>query len=545
MPGSAGDSSATPGSVVGEAGSSADRPLSPAEDWSTLAGAAFHSIAEGTDDAIVCCTKEGRIFTWNGGARYLFGYGAGEAIGLQFVTLVAPGEVPATAGFLLRAAGGYSGRRDTIILRKDGRTAQASLTLSPIRAHDRDPAVAICSIVRDISSERQTPRELMRSRDRLRLLAAHVEDLREQERTRLAREIHDELGQMLTVLRMDIEVAAALVKDGSPAKSIIHRLDLATKHLQRSISAAKKVSADLRPGVLDHVGLAAALDWQGREFESRSGITCSIPELPAGIPLEPARATAVFRIFQEILSNVARHSGATHVAFDVQMDRGELVLEVRDNGHGITEARLEDFGSLGIFGMREKASLLGGAVEFASRLEKGTTVTLRVPFREPASDAVQEPSPQPCCETPEEGASIRPVRILIVDDHTIFRQGLIEYLRDRLKATCGEAETAEAAEDLIRTHPWDLVVLDISMHGKSGLALLRELRAGGSQVPILVVSTHSDEHYGPVVLQSGGNGYVCKSQPTEDLVAGIREVLAGGSCFSEAVLRAGKASSSQ
>lgn len=544
MPRSAGNSNARPGPVEGEAGSCAERPLSAADDWSSLAGAAFRSITEGTDDAVVCCTKEGRILTWNGGARRLFGYSAGEAVGLQFVTLVAPKEVAATCDFLLRAAEGRGGRRDTVVLQKDGWTVEASLTLSPIRKHDRGPAVAICSIVRDVSAGKQAHLELTTSRDRLRLLAAHVEDLREQERTRLAREIHDELSQMLTVLRMEIEAAAELVKNGSPTTSIIHRLDLATKHLQRSISAAKKISADLRPGVLDHLGLAAALEWQGREFESRTGITCSIPELPVDIPIEPARATAIFRIFQGILTNVALHSGAAQVAVDVHTESGELVLEVRDNGHGIPEGKLEDFGSLGIFGMREKASLLGGAVEFVSRPEKGTKVTLRVPFTR-VRDAIQEPVQQPGRETSEEGTSIRPVRILIVDDHTIFRQGLKEYLGERLEATCEEAGTAEAAEDLIRTHPWNLVILDISMPGKSGLELLQELRAEGSQVPVLVVSTHSDEHYRKIVLKSGGNGYVCKSQPTEDLVAGIRKVLAGGSCFSEVVLRVERASSSE
>lgn len=506
--------------------------------------AVLRFIMEGTDDAIVCCTREGKILTWNRGAEELFGYSAGEAVGKQFVCLMAPDGVEAAAGLLIAAAEGYGGRRDAVVLCKGARTIEASLTLQPILTPGRE-TVAVCSILRNNSAEREKERDLTASRDRLRLLAARVEDLREQERSRVAREIHDELGQMLMVLRMDIELAVAQVTEGAPAAGILHRLAQATQHLQRSVSAAKKVSAELHPAVLDHVGLTAAMEMEGRDFKSRTGIACSIPESPAELPLEPARATAVFRIFQEILTNVERHSGASHVAVHIRMDDTDLVLKVRDNGQGFAAAELEDSGSLGLCWMRERASALGGVVEFGGGPGQGTTVTLRVPFNSPVTSPIQDLVDPAHDHGTTDQTSTHPVRILLIDDHTIFRKGLKECLRGRLEATYGEAETVEAAEAAIRSQPWDLIVLDIAMPGKSGLVLLRELRAAGSQVPVIVVSTHAEEQYGPIALKSGGNGYVCKSQPTDDLVAGIQAVLAGGSCFSAVTLRAGGASPSE
>jgi signal transduction histidine kinase len=235
----------------------------------------------------------------------------------------------------------------------------------------------------------QAEKELIASREQLRQLTAHVECAREQERIRIAREIHDELGQILTVLKMDLEAVEARYRASTPRpiRDITRRVTSMLKNLDLMINTVRRISSELRPGILDHLGLAAAIEWQLQDTEARTGIRCRAIGLPEQLPLDDRQSTAVFRIFQEMVTNVVRHAGAATIKVLMQMEAGRLMLQVSDDGCGFDPFRLGDPDALGLLGMRERALLLRGCVQLESQPGKGTTVTLQIPIPAPQQAA--------------------------------------------------------------------------------------------------------------------------------------------------------------
>ena len=218
---------------------------------------------------------------------------------------------------------------------------------------------------------------LKASREQLRNLAAYLQSVREQERTRIAREIHDDLGQALTILKMDLSwlkkrLHPGQAEDGSKIEAMFQTIDGALKTLHA-------VSAELRPVILDDFGLSAAIEWQAEEFQHRTGIACRVDVREAQADPDRELATALFRIFQETLTNIIRHAGATQV--DVRLKAGDegWVLEVADNGRGIKADEISHPRSFGLIGMRERLWPWNGTVAFARRNTGGTRVSVRVP----------------------------------------------------------------------------------------------------------------------------------------------------------------------
>ena len=228
----------------------------------------------------------------------------------------------------------------------------------------------------ELAERSLTEQRLRASEENLRALAAHLQSVREEERIHIAREIHDELGQMLTGLKFDI---AALAKGCSDADTIRRSQGLGLS-IDKIINSVRRISSGLRPEVLDEIGLSAAIEWQAREFSRRTGIRCLV-DVEAGFR-DPDRnkSTAIFRIFQELLTNVARHANATRVS--VKLTDGETIrLRVEDNGRGIDPKILEHSRSLGLMGLRERALALGGTIEFDGVAGQGTTVNVAIPNR--------------------------------------------------------------------------------------------------------------------------------------------------------------------
>jgi signal transduction histidine kinase len=235
---------------------------------------------------------------------------------------------------------------------------------------------AICLIASDLSETKRAEKELRASSEQSRNLAAHLLSVREEERTRISREVHDELGQSLTAVKMDLAwLAGRLPQNNAPMLKRIHT----TRQLADSlIQSIRRISTELRPAVLD-LGLAEAVEWQIQEFQSRSGIQCKIRLLTREVVASNA-STAMFRIFQETLTNIARHAKATRAEVVLQKQRDRLVLLIRDNGRGFDQADPVLSQSLGLMGMRERAIILGGQVNISSAPGKGTTVTAWIPF---------------------------------------------------------------------------------------------------------------------------------------------------------------------
>ncbi len=211
--------------------------------------------------------------------------------------------------------------------------------------------------------------------EQLRALSAHVESAREEERTSAAREIHDELGQALTALKMDLAwIARRAAGDGIAAK-----LDAMSRMTDEVIDSVRRISAGLRPGVLDDLGLIAAIEWQSQQFEERTGTTCIVrAEGCEGVDFDRHLSTQGVRIFQEALTNVARHADATHVEVALRCTDGRVRLEVKDNGRGIPEEAIARPSSLGLLGARERARRLGG--EVVLRAGEGTLFAIEVPL---------------------------------------------------------------------------------------------------------------------------------------------------------------------
>jgi signal transduction histidine kinase len=206
--------------------------------------------------------------------------------------------------------------------------------------------------------------------------------MREEERTRISREIHDELGQMLTGIKMDLRwMEHRLDEFGEDRRvnPILDKLVVTTELTDATIKTVQRMAAELRPGMLDKLGLPMTLQYEAGRFEKRTGIACRLVVPCEALPLRLEAATAFFRIFQEALTNVTRHAKATAVEAELQAEADGCRLEIRDNGQGMAGVDLTNLKSLGLLGMQERASMLGGGVSFAPRPGGGTVVTVRLP----------------------------------------------------------------------------------------------------------------------------------------------------------------------
>ncbi len=248
----------------------------------------------------------------------------------------------------------------------------------PTKRLTRDGKRILFHMITDITDRKQAEEQLRASREQLRSLSVHLESVREEERKNIARKIHDELGQTLTALKIDLSwLTKRLPKEPEllpeKAKSMYELLDMA-------IQTVKRISAEVRPGVLDDLGIAAALEWQAAEFEKLTEIKCEFLSNPKDIVLEPDRSTAIFRIFQEALTNIVRHANATKIKTSLREEAGKIVLRIRDNGQGIEKKQISDPKAFGLISMRERARSWGGEIRISGAPGKGTTVAVSLPL---------------------------------------------------------------------------------------------------------------------------------------------------------------------
>jgi PAS domain S-box-containing protein len=237
----------------------------------------------------------------------------------------------------------------------------------------------------DITALKRAEKELSESHGQLRALAGRLHEVREEESTTIAREIHDELGQVLAVLKWElssVEGKLGAVLDAGGRLQLRDKIIDMTRRVDDTIRTVKRISSQLRPVMLDELGLAGAIAWYVREFRSRTGIHCEIDQSgidKGGLTLDAQRSTAAFRIFQEILTNVLRHAEAGHVRIDLRREDDVVTLEVQDDGKGMPPGVDAQRTGLGILGMRERAQVFGGEVSFGSESGKGTRVRVVIP----------------------------------------------------------------------------------------------------------------------------------------------------------------------
>ncbi|HEV2455744.1 MAG TPA: histidine kinase, partial [Verrucomicrobiae bacterium] len=224
---------------------------------------------------------------------------------------------------------------------------------------------------------RRAEEQLRQSHQQLRALSVHLQHVREEERIHIAREVHDELGQALTGLKLQLAWLCGRLPKG--LKPLHEKTKNMSAGIDETIQAVRRIATELRPGVLDNAGLVAALEWQAQQFEKQTGIQCRVKPAVRETLWDQDLNTAFFRIFQETLTNVIRHAQATKVEVRFAEMGGSLILMVKDNGRGISEAEIHNTRSIGLLGMRERAALMRGEVRLHGESGKGTTVTVRIP----------------------------------------------------------------------------------------------------------------------------------------------------------------------
>ena len=232
---------------------------------------------------------------------------------------------------------------------------------------------------RDITERKKAEEEIILKKNQLRALSNHLQFIREEERTSIAREIHDELGQQITSLKMDIDWI--MHTQNNPDKATTLKLQKMLQLSDRLITTIRKISSDLRPAIIDDLGIIAALEWMCDDFSEKTGISCLFTSTIKERKFESNFSITIYRILQESLTNVMRHARAKLVTVSVSEDETELFLEVIDNGKGIQLENTRKVKTLGILGMKERAALLGGELSIAGKKNKGTHIKLRLPFK--------------------------------------------------------------------------------------------------------------------------------------------------------------------
>lgn len=236
---------------------------------------------------------------------------------------------------------------------------------------------AIEAIFTDITERKLYENKLEETTNKLRALSNYQQKIREDERLSISREIHDQFGQDLTVLKMDLAILAKKEKNKSDLYEELIRIN---GNIDQIINKVRKIATELRPDILDKLGLTEAIEWHAGEFEKRSKIKCNTSLIEEEFSLNPEKSISIFRIFQETLTNAARHSGATEINVSLNFLNGWLILTINDNGRGITQNEIEKNTSLGLLGMKERALLLGGILDIRGDKNKGTKVEIKIPL---------------------------------------------------------------------------------------------------------------------------------------------------------------------
>ncbi|MEO8599329.1 MAG: PAS domain S-box protein [bacterium] len=342
--------------------------------------AQVHKIVEAAPDPILLIGKDGIIAFANGAAQATFGYTPEELTGMNVDDLVPSHSHSSHARYrksfeTKRTQHPNDLNRPLTAVYKDGTEFPVEISLSPI-SMDGQPVV-IASI-RDITERRRAAELQQQSFIQLRRLSDHQEKIKEEERKRIAQDIHDDLGQNLLALKMDVDTL--YMRTANRHSKLHQRVSLAINNINATIKSVKSIMNDLRPDALE-LGLYPAVEWQVKQFERRNGIACKLVTIAQKIEfgLNTAQTAAIFRILQESLANIARHSQATKVGITLSQDEDGFLMEVKDNGKGLQPGDRRKANSFGLMGIRERIHALGGELVIASNPGNGTVLSISLP----------------------------------------------------------------------------------------------------------------------------------------------------------------------
>jgi PAS domain S-box-containing protein len=336
-------------------------------------------IVHSASDAILSIDEHAVILFANPAAAHMFASSVAAMQGSALARFIQAADPRAgTPCEYFSAAGGRAGRRATDYavtgIRGNGQLFPIEGSISTTR-HDGRQVHTV--ILRDVSERQQVQQKLARSHDQLRQLSAALQTIREEERTHIARELHDDLGQLLASLRMDLTLLQQYTPVPEPGQRLVAGME---NNLLMAIASLRRIATNLRPRALDEGGLYFALQGLRDDFIERHGIACTLLAEEAALCLDDESSTAIFRIVQEGLTNIARHAGATRVVLRLDRRDGELLLSIRDDGRGIRDQDMEKKEALGLVGMRERVWNMHGCITIGSDDEPGTRIDIALPL---------------------------------------------------------------------------------------------------------------------------------------------------------------------
>jgi PAS domain S-box-containing protein len=352
-----------------------------------IATAEQAALLELTQDSVFVIDIEGKVLFWSRGAEAMLGYSKSMAVGAISQVLLRtefPQPMDEIRAELMRL-GHWEG--DLIITALDGRRIVVSSRWA-LQWAKRDEAPRVLVINSDITERKRGEESLILQREQLRALAERLQLVREEDRKQVARDLHDQIGQILTAIKMDMMWMTRHLPESET--DVLARIKESIQLLNDGVKTVRAICSGLRPGVLDDLGLAAAIEWQASDFAARNDIPCQVSVPPVDLHLDGDRATATFRIFQECLTNIIRHAQAKSVRIALYQQEESILLIVEDDGIGFHESGLSNaLGSLGLLGMKERAQFCGGDVDISTSPGNGTTVTVRVPVDIPRAERTE------------------------------------------------------------------------------------------------------------------------------------------------------------
>jgi two-component system, NarL family, sensor kinase len=507
----------------------------------TLQGAEhpYRILVETIDEGAATLSDDGTVLYSNRSFAAIFDVPLEKFIGAPIESFVS-GEDLQDLRALLKDARTGSARGEIRLRTVDGKARTIRLTLSTNRQLGVE---AICAVATELTELVETNEALRVTETSLRQLSARLLQLQDEERRRIARDLHDVTGQKIAILSMSLDRLGRLV--GSKGAEVAETLDESREVVRKIGEEIRTLSYLLHPPLLDESGLASAVRWYAEGFQKRSGISLTV-NIPPGLGrLSTEVETALFRVVQESLTNVHRYSGSPNAEIKIFAEDGQVHLEVVDHGRGIeagvAPVIIDGIASLGVGipGMRERLRQLGGQLEVDFG-RNGTRVVAIVPLKKLDAASLETPeyaaaeggNTQPGLDSGAAARSDARRRILIADDHEVMRRGVRGLLESHNEwAVCGEA--LEGKEVVVKSRELrpDLIIMDINMPGLTGIAAAQQIRRDNPSAKILFFSVHESAQTVREVINAGAQGYVAKSRAGHDLIDAVRNVLDGGTFF--------------
>ena len=500
----------------------------------TLQGAEhpYRVLVETMNEGAATLDKDGTVLYANASFAGILGVPLEQVIGTLLQKHFAVQEQPNLVVLIENGLRGDA-RGEVRLASAEGQRRLVRFSLSPIQEFG---ICTICVVATDMTELSGANEALKASEDALRNLSGRLLRLQDEERRRISRDLHDVTGQKLALLSMDL---SSILKNKDKAKAEdIDRL------LHESINLSADVNKEIRtlsyllhPPLLDELGLPSAVEWFAQGFENRTGIRVAVDVPGSFVRLAQDAEVTLFRVVQESLANVHRHSGSATAFVRARSDGGEVRLEIGDFGKGMHhESKTPSSTSLaplgvGIQGMKERVRQLAGTLEITSRPGKGTTVTVILPIgsrRKEVPESFQDSEANMVPTTPSaiDKTNGWRRRILIADDHDVLRRGIRTMLEsDPSLEVCGEAvDGKDALEQALAQAP-DLVILDINMPVMNGLDVLRQIVRLRPKIKILAFSVHDSKQIVEEILAAGAHSYLSKATAGQNLVHEVRELL--------------------